>query len=768
MHVNAISSVFTTEIEQAAKSRWPSITHVPCFNQFSRLIMEPYRYEPIDLATDAIRLMRLFKGIYDEPIQCDLFQAYLSTTDRIPYEALSYTWGESSERCDITVQERTFGITSNLHEALRHLRSADQDRVLWVDAICINQDNPAEKGHQVGQMRLVYQMSDTVLVWLGPGNDDVSALMTFAQEYHRRSLRRSAWREEASKLIREDGGQDTDLHRRRLRGLRYMLAQRWFCRVWVLQEVASARSAAIICGWKSVSTRSFTWMLNFLNVQIEPHAKAVLDIMPGPRRDTSWWNKDRDLLTLLRRFRSSESTDPRDLIYALLGIASDACESSILRPDYEITFRQLIQKATAYLLFGDSTHGGIFTCPAWDEQTFLDSRDELQHNLLVWALENGSSQLALSLAKRYDMDPNCIVAPGRPLLCFLARDATYWKKKLVSVVLEHSDVDVNIEDGQHDTPLSLAIRSGNFALTERLLARQDVDVNTTRGSLGPPLVAAMSGTTEINTRESVPMAGISARYRSVERTILDRTDVDVNVRNGQGIGPLDIAAERGDVDLVQLLLDKGAKTRPTPKDGNHAMCSAAEKGFTDIIWLLLSHNADVEATGVERKTPLWTAARHGQSDAVKILTAHHANINRKGGTAGSTPLFEASRGGHETVVVKLLALGADVSARTNLGGSTPLIVATQEGHVGVVTSLLRHNADPMAEDAYGRTALTFNYNAFRSLAPGPSPDRATVGMLTSLLLSQARRQGVDEAKLQEVVWRIDHPSSTVTTSLSYQ
>lgn len=288
MHVHTISSVSTTESAQVAKSAWPSIPHITVFQQIPMLIMESYRYEPIDLATDAIRLMRLFKGSYDEPIQCDLFQAFLSTTDRIPYEALSYTWGESSERCDITVQERIFGITSNLHDALRHLRLADQDRVLWVDAICINQDNPAEKGYQVGQMRLVYQMADTVLVWLGPGNDDVSALMTFAQEYHRRSLRRSSWREEASKLIREDGGQDTELHRRRLRGLKYMLGQRWFCRVWVLQEVASARSAAIICGWKSVSTRSFTWMLNSLNVQIEPHAKAVLDIMPGPRRDTSW------------------------------------------------------------------------------------------------------------------------------------------------------------------------------------------------------------------------------------------------------------------------------------------------------------------------------------------------------------------------------------------------------------------------------------------------------------------------------------------------
>lgn len=192
--------------------------------------MKFYQSESIDLSTDAIRLMRLFKGSYDGPIHCDLFQAYLSTIDGMPYEALSYTWGESSQQYDIVVQEQPFRVTSNLLEALRYLGFADQDRILWVDAVCIDQDNAAEKGHQVGQMRLVYQMADTVLVWLGPGNDDVSALMTFAQDHHRRSLslRRQEWHEEARKLIREDG---VGLHHRRLRGLRYILSQRWFRRV---------------------------------------------------------------------------------------------------------------------------------------------------------------------------------------------------------------------------------------------------------------------------------------------------------------------------------------------------------------------------------------------------------------------------------------------------------------------------------------------------------------------------------------------------------
>lgn len=721
--------------------------------------MEFYRYETIDLATDAIRLMRLSKGSYDEPIHCDLFQVYLSTIDGIPYEAVSYTWGESSQKYDIVVQERPFRITSNLQEALRYLRFADQDRILWVDAVCIDQDNAAEKGHQVGQMRLVYEMADAVLIWLGPGNDDVSDLMTFAQKYHRLALGRSAWHRETNERMRGYRRRLRKLFRPKLPALKYMLAQRWFRRVWVLQEVASARSAAIVCGRKSVSTTSFTSMIDFLNVQIEPHAKAVLDIMPGPLRETSWWNKDRDLLTLLQKFRLSESTDPRDLIYALLGIASDACKSSVLRPDYEISFRQLIQKTTSFMLFGDATHGVLFRCPAWTEQKLLAAREKLQQNLLVWAIDNESTRLALNLAKRYDMDPNFSMAHGLPLLSLLAQDAAYWKTTLLSVVLEHSDVNVNIEDHQHNTPLSLAIRSGNFVLIDRLLERQDVNVNTGRGSLGPPLVAAMSKNTNVSTQESLRVTGISAKYLTAERMMLDRNDVDVNVRNDQGIAPLDVAAERGDSDLVQMLLDKGARTRPPPWYRNHGMCSAARKGFTDVIQLLISHEADVEATGISTTSPLWVAARYGQSAVVKLLTDHHAKVDERGGPEGSTPLFEASRWGHEPVVVILLALRAGVSESSDMGRSTPLMIATKNGHVGVVRSLLRHNAELMMEDVYGRTALTYLAHRVESLTPGPSPARATAGMLWNLLLSQARIQGVDEAKLQEVLG-VDYLSNT--------
>lgn len=123
-----------------------------------------YKYERIDLATDAIRLVRLLKGDNDETIRCKLFQTYLSSSSTVgsgeddehaaarrepmgvPYEALSYTWGRKISDDKILLDGYEFEVTENLYHALKNLRQADQDRILWIDAICIDQGHNAVSG----------------------------------------------------------------------------------------------------------------------------------------------------------------------------------------------------------------------------------------------------------------------------------------------------------------------------------------------------------------------------------------------------------------------------------------------------------------------------------------------------------------------------------------------------------------------------------------------------------------------------------------------
>ncbi|KAK3325036.1 heterokaryon incompatibility, partial [Apodospora peruviana] len=87
------------------------------------------------------------------------------------YETLSYTWGDESERRDIMVNLKRQPITASLECALQQLRLRDKDRRLWIDSMCIDQDDDAERQHLVQLMRRIYQGATHVLVWLGPSED---------------------------------------------------------------------------------------------------------------------------------------------------------------------------------------------------------------------------------------------------------------------------------------------------------------------------------------------------------------------------------------------------------------------------------------------------------------------------------------------------------------------------------------------------------------------------------------------------------------------
>lgn len=97
----------------------------------------------LDRAQFSIRLIRLLPGSFDDPIRCKLFRKTLCGSP--PFEALSYTWGDSTDRRPATVNGIEISITKNLAEALRNLRHAEKERIMWADALCINQKDIPER-----------------------------------------------------------------------------------------------------------------------------------------------------------------------------------------------------------------------------------------------------------------------------------------------------------------------------------------------------------------------------------------------------------------------------------------------------------------------------------------------------------------------------------------------------------------------------------------------------------------------------------------------
>ncbi|CZR70286.1 uncharacterized protein PAC_20188 [Phialocephala subalpina] len=126
-----------------------------------------------------IRLCDVAPRISDEPISCKL--RTVSLDENIEYDALSYVWGDANDRQVIWVNGLKLHVGRNLATALTFMR-ADKIRTMWVDAICINQDDIPERNSQVPLMREIYSKATTTVVWLG-ASDQIYVPLTFARPF---------------------------------------------------------------------------------------------------------------------------------------------------------------------------------------------------------------------------------------------------------------------------------------------------------------------------------------------------------------------------------------------------------------------------------------------------------------------------------------------------------------------------------------------------------------------------------------------------------
>ena len=110
-------------------------------------------------------------------------QASTDTKEWPDYEALSYVWGDRESPKTISIDGCVQEVTENLEAALQQLRLSDAPRRLWVDALCINQEDSKEKSHQIQKMRHIYRRASGVLVWLGNEADRSDEAMLLLEEF---------------------------------------------------------------------------------------------------------------------------------------------------------------------------------------------------------------------------------------------------------------------------------------------------------------------------------------------------------------------------------------------------------------------------------------------------------------------------------------------------------------------------------------------------------------------------------------------------------
>jgi hypothetical protein len=130
--------------------------------------MPRHVYSKLDEAAYQILLVTIFSSVDDAELASDLHTVRFHSDEPVPhFEALSYTWGSSEGTTEIRIDHsltRKLLDTRNLDIPLRHLRYADRPRTMWIDAICVDQENLNERGQQVQRMPDIYSKSEHVIV----------------------------------------------------------------------------------------------------------------------------------------------------------------------------------------------------------------------------------------------------------------------------------------------------------------------------------------------------------------------------------------------------------------------------------------------------------------------------------------------------------------------------------------------------------------------------------------------------------------------------
>jgi hypothetical protein len=210
-----------------------------------------------------------------------------------------------------------------------------------------------------------------------------------------------------------------------------------------------------------------------LGITLDPHCESILNILPGPLRNHSWWAKKPDLYTMLDKFRNSQATDPRDQIYALLNISSDTCDTDLLKVDYNKELEDVIFDTISFLLDFNKLDSPPCRLFNWGFSEFLENSNSLANEVLKWAIYKEHVALVKLIIVRDDVDIN--IKAGNQALRSWAEEEGY---TAIAKML-FGNIIVNSQDNYFGLmPLLWAAGEEHEEMVKLLLTKDEVDVNS--------------------------------------------------------------------------------------------------------------------------------------------------------------------------------------------------------------------------------------------------------------------------------------------------
>ncbi|RKL36220.1 hypothetical protein BFJ72_g8349 [Fusarium proliferatum] len=340
-----------------------------------------YKYDSL-LLHGQIRLLKIIPGTQNAVVSSHM--SVVNLEDNPTYKCLSYTWGEpggdetdeswSKPSQTILIDGFEIHIRQNLYNALIALCQSGILGPIWIDALCINQNDVEERNAQVSQMANIYKSAEEVIVWLGHEREYTQTAVACFQ---RLPITRQELLSDEHVVLRDKALASCSFTDSELLAMtRFFTDHAWFGRTWTLQEMWLARELTFMCGTiyasvdvilagssiahDSYSSRSvtediqrtpaITWLMNFTYDLIAKLRKEVDETSPSP------------LGFEVDYHRARHATDPRDKVYGLLAISDTTTADDYMEPvvaDYSKPARQVFSIAAAHCLLNTTSWRGL-------------------------------------------------------------------------------------------------------------------------------------------------------------------------------------------------------------------------------------------------------------------------------------------------------------------------------------------------------------------------------------------------------------------------
>jgi hypothetical protein len=291
-------------------------------------------YGDLDTSKKQLRLIEILPGPINNPVECKLAVHNWNTAK---YDALSYAWGGHLVlRRFIKLDNRTYLVTDSVYQALRELRHADESRLLWIDAVCINQADLTERKEQVQAMRQIYTHAEQVIVWLGRAPQGASNDFKMFRKLEDHT------NEEKFEILSTSSTWKNVLTD--------ITTRKWWTRVWVLQEVVANKNVIIRVGKDELTWQAMSSVILFCNSNLTSSFDVHEGIHGFIKVVSELQSTSEDprfgLLQHADTFRNRQATDARDKLYALIGLLKDPWKA-LIEPNYQPSSHEVFADFTA-------------------------------------------------------------------------------------------------------------------------------------------------------------------------------------------------------------------------------------------------------------------------------------------------------------------------------------------------------------------------------------------------------------------------------------